>query len=300
MSTDRDVERIVRSWMDEGVTALPDRVLDLVLDQIPATPQRRASWLARRFPLMNNNFVRVALVAVALVLAVIIGAKLLPGPDVGPSPSDTATPTPTGTPEPSLVPFSSTSTTGAFDPGSIVLDGDFPLAIVFDVPAGWSREGSPEAADLVGVHKIRGPVTPVYASWAVIANVYADPCHASPGPIDPPIGPAVDDLVTAMTSMVGFESTNPTEVTVDGFAGKHFELSSNINPAADGCDDPVWLSLWEPASGSETARVPGATTMQFWVVDVNGTRLVMFTEEYNATPAEIAGAVAIMDSVRFQ
>ena len=90
---------------------------------------------------MNNNFVRVALVAVALVLAVIIGAKLLPGPDVGPSPSDTATPTPTGTPEPSPVPFSSTSTTGAFDPGSIVLDGDFPLAIVFDVPAGWSREG---------------------------------------------------------------------------------------------------------------------------------------------------------------
>ena len=50
MSTDRDVERIVRSWMDEGVTALPDRVLDAVLDQLPATPQRRAGWLARRFP----------------------------------------------------------------------------------------------------------------------------------------------------------------------------------------------------------------------------------------------------------
>ena len=42
MSTDRDVTRIVRSWLEEGVTALPDRVLDAVLDQLPATPQRRA------------------------------------------------------------------------------------------------------------------------------------------------------------------------------------------------------------------------------------------------------------------
>ena len=42
MSTDRDTTRIVRSWLEEGVTELPDRVLDAVLDQLPATPQRRA------------------------------------------------------------------------------------------------------------------------------------------------------------------------------------------------------------------------------------------------------------------
>ena len=50
MSTDRDTTRIVRSWLEEGVTALPDRVLDTVLDQVPATPQRRSWWPARRFP----------------------------------------------------------------------------------------------------------------------------------------------------------------------------------------------------------------------------------------------------------
>ena len=49
MSTDRDTTRIVRSWLEEGVTALPDRVLDAVLDQVPATPQRRSWWPARRF-----------------------------------------------------------------------------------------------------------------------------------------------------------------------------------------------------------------------------------------------------------
>ena len=57
MSTDRDVTRIVRSWLEEGVTALPDRVLDSVLDQVPATPQRRVTWWpARRLPAMNNTF----------------------------------------------------------------------------------------------------------------------------------------------------------------------------------------------------------------------------------------------------
>jgi hypothetical protein len=38
MSSDRDVTRTVRSWLEDGATALPDRVLDAVLDQIPATP----------------------------------------------------------------------------------------------------------------------------------------------------------------------------------------------------------------------------------------------------------------------
>ena len=55
MSTDRDVTRIVRSWLEEGATALPDRVLDAVLDQLPATPQRRAWWPARRFREMNTT-----------------------------------------------------------------------------------------------------------------------------------------------------------------------------------------------------------------------------------------------------
>ena len=38
MSTDRDVTGIVRSWLDEGVTALPDCVLDTVFDQRPRDP----------------------------------------------------------------------------------------------------------------------------------------------------------------------------------------------------------------------------------------------------------------------
>jgi hypothetical protein len=291
MSTERDTIRIVRSWLEEGVTALPDRVLDAVLDQVPATHQRRAWWPAWRFPHMNN-YARFALGAAAVVIAALLAINVLPrSGGVGGQP--------TAAPESSPVPFSSTPISGALDPGSIVLDGDFPLAIAFDVPAGWTRDGSTEGADLVSIYKIRGDSYPAWSSWAIIANVYGDPCHALSGPIDPPIGPTVDDLVTALTSMAGFESTNPTDVTIDGHAGKRFELSNTIDPAADGCDDNTWLSLWEPASGGDTAKVPGALTMQFWVVDVDGTRLVMFTEDYGATATESAESIDILESTRF-
>ena len=89
MSTDRDVERIVRSWMDEGVNVLPDRVLDAVLDRVPATPQRRASWLAWRFPPMNT-YARLGLIAAAVLAVAIVGIGFFgKSLNVGPAPSPT-------------------------------------------------------------------------------------------------------------------------------------------------------------------------------------------------------------------
>ncbi len=73
MSTDRDVIRIVESWLEEGVTALPDRVLDSVLDQVPATPQRRARWPAWRLNTMTTPIRIAAVVAAISALAVVGG-----------------------------------------------------------------------------------------------------------------------------------------------------------------------------------------------------------------------------------
>ncbi len=71
MSSDRDTTRIVRSWLEDGVTQLPDRVLDAVLDQVPATRQRRANWPALRFPIMNSTSVRYGFAAVAILIITI-------------------------------------------------------------------------------------------------------------------------------------------------------------------------------------------------------------------------------------
>jgi hypothetical protein len=94
MSLDPDTTRIVRSWLDEGVTQLPDRVLDLVLDELPATPQRRATpWPTRRLPIMSK-IVPLGLAAAAVAIATLLGIHYLGSTNVGgPLPSDPA-PTP--------------------------------------------------------------------------------------------------------------------------------------------------------------------------------------------------------------
>ena len=78
MSTDREATRVVRSWLEEGVTVLPDRVLDAVLDQVPATPQRRSWWPARRFSDLNT-YVRFAIAAAAVLVVAVAGYNFLLG-----------------------------------------------------------------------------------------------------------------------------------------------------------------------------------------------------------------------------
>ena len=55
MNSDRELTRIVESWLEEGVNVLPDRVLDNVLDRVPVTPQRRPWWRAWRKQSMGRQ-----------------------------------------------------------------------------------------------------------------------------------------------------------------------------------------------------------------------------------------------------
>ncbi len=83
MSTDRETTRIVRSWLEDGVTQLPDNVLDAVVDQLPTTHQRRATWWpVRRLPDMKNT-ARLALGAAAIVVAALFGFTMLGGGNFG-------------------------------------------------------------------------------------------------------------------------------------------------------------------------------------------------------------------------
>lgn len=92
MSSDPETTRMLRSWLDEGVTRLPDRVLDAVLDQVPATPQHRATWWpVRRTPIMNK-IATIGLAAAAVFVAVVVGVQLLGTSGTGVVPEPTATP----------------------------------------------------------------------------------------------------------------------------------------------------------------------------------------------------------------
>jgi hypothetical protein len=97
MATDRDTTRIVRSWLEEGRTALPDHILDAVLDQVPATRQRRAWWPAWRFADMNN-IAKLLIAAAAVAVVAIVGINLLPARDGGAGGGSVVSPSPSPSP----------------------------------------------------------------------------------------------------------------------------------------------------------------------------------------------------------
>ena len=75
MSSDRELTRIVRSWLEEGVNVLPDRVLDDVLAELPVTPQRRPWWRAWRKQLMSSTH-EICCGGHGLVVVAIVGLAL--------------------------------------------------------------------------------------------------------------------------------------------------------------------------------------------------------------------------------
>jgi len=284
MSTDRDVTRIVRSWMDEGVTALPDRVLDAVLDQIPATPQRRATWWpARRFPSMNNTIVRFG-IAAAVVLIVIVGYRFLPGPNGSGGPPESLSPTPTLAPTSSPTPADFSAQEGggtALAPGSYVITYLSPLRITVTVPAGWEK----------GYLDWALFSSPVSIAFMTVDNLYVDPCAADPRLREPAVGPTVDDLATALGDVPGLQATAPSDVTVAGFTGKQMDLTAS----------ETWCGgepkMWETSGGVDS---PGAGPMRLWILDVDGTRLVLGLLNNGAVPARLAEVQTIVDSIQIE
>ena len=171
MSTDREVTRIVRSWLEEGVTALPDRVLDTVLDRVPATPQRRPLWPARRSVFMNA-YAKLAIAAAAVLVVAAIGYQLIP-----------RSPGPGGMPSPTPAPTATAPQVGAPSNGPIT-SGTYAWAwpgghVAFDLPDGWT------AADgglLLSKHADQ-PTAVELANWLPgsgyeVTHVYADACKS--------------------------------------------------------------------------------------------------------------------------
>ena len=85
MSSDRELTHIVRSWLEEGVNVLPDRVVDDVLAQLPVTSQRRPMWRAWRTRLMNSTMRFAAAGAAVLVVAAVALAVYFSRPAIAPA-----------------------------------------------------------------------------------------------------------------------------------------------------------------------------------------------------------------------
>jgi len=302
VSTDPETTRIVRSWLDQGVTQLPDRVLDAVLDQVPATSQRRATWWpARRISTMNTTL-KFGLAAVVVAVAALIGINYLGTSNVGGPGVDSSTPTPDPTPTETPVP----TPVGLLPEGPHVLtdgealDGMPTLPITVTIPApDWY--GEPGSGILV---KNDNPDAPDGAGMIVFFGdlyVYGDPCEWSTTRPEAP-ATTVDELVAALTAQASRDATEPVDVTVDGYAGKSITLHVPDDAVFTECDSDTFGSWGVPGTDVTPFRYhqdPGQID-KLWIVDVDGTLGVIDTAYYDGTPQSVIDELeAIVDSTTF-
>lgn len=302
MTVSRDPDRIIRAFIDEGLTELPDRVYDAVRSDIDRTRQRVVigPW---RTPSMNS-FAKVLIAAAAVVVVAVVGINLLPrtGGDVGVavSPSPTTSPSTTTTaaptPSPSLAPTFPPEGDLPIGRQSFVREG---LPMSFNLQsAGWMSDGN-------GIGVSKGELGPGWSGvqfWlSAFDNIYADPCThapASPQPADTAAARAA-----AVARIPGFRVVDgPSSVTVGGYPAQLVVLAV---PDELPCDHQNFYLYYDdesggPSGGYRYASVLGET-LRVWIVDVDGTLIWIDGELGPATtPAAKTELLQIIDSIQFE
>lgn len=153
------------------------------------------------------------------------------------------------------------------------------------VPEGW------ENLDGGGVSK-DSTVVRFWPSDSEVAHVYADPCYQSDGFVDPPVGPTVDDLATALADQPRRGDAVPTAVTIDGYRGKLIKLSVPADLDIASCDGGLFVS-WE----GRIHHDPGQLDW-IYVLNVDGQRLLIY-QRFDPGTSEAARAEqqAVFDSI---
>jgi hypothetical protein len=277
MSSD-DVGRTVRDWMRDEEPPAGDHVVEAVAAQLPRVRQRRARWWSlQQFapPAAASALVLVTLIAVGSLFGQERGAGFRPG----------LTPPATSTESPRVL------DSGELEPGMYTLANGFPVSVAFEVPAGYGGcSPLPTEQGLCAEGDNRG------ISFVIVENLVADPCDASQGELDPPLGPTVDDLATGLERLPGFTATRGTPGELDGHAVQRLTLIAPTRPEA--CVAPA-VQAWI-VTPTRTNGVEFGERNELWILEVQGARLMIALAYQPGTPPDVLDEMRdIVESVRF-
>jgi hypothetical protein len=225
-----------------------------------------------------------------------------PTPGVTTAPSVSATTSPTAVPAPTYP----ANVLGPDDFSPLEVETYFiepdatDIQVFFTIPAeGW--------LSWIGTFKPEQGNQGVGMSIVNVTNLVQEGCttHAA---ADPPVGPTVDDMAAALAALSPFILTKPpSDFTVDGFSGKHLELTVpdlafQVNGDATwfiGCTNGE-LKSWigEPLSYAFHGYSHPGQVEEIWLLDVDGTRLMISAIWSPGSPeGDVAELRSILDSI---
>jgi hypothetical protein len=295
MTAEREMARIVRSWLQEDERDSADHVLEIVLDRLDSTPQRRSWWPARRYTPVNTQLKVLAAAAAVVVLAV-VGYQLLPrnGSIGGPSATPTAVPTPTSpvTPPPTqkalVVPSAGPLAIGRHD---LNLEG-VHMTFAIATP-GWTSNG------LFGFDKgeFGTPGGRGFIVWEDDADgVFSDPCSSTQAPA---VGPTALDMANAIAGMSSVELVKgPEAITIGGKPAQRVVVKM---PDPLPCrSDQFYLWYDTTIHGSARYGSGAGNTIRVWIIEVDGKRVQLDGESNPGAPPDVDAELnAIVESIQF-
>ena len=239
----------------------------------------------------NRRRLTMAAAAVVAVIGVAAVATNSPNSDDDVAPLSTAAPTvaPT-TVAPTIV--APRREAGAFEPPS-------EKRVTFTVPDGWAKvrpDGSTfgTEADIgnpyFGVVKGDPAIGVVFLGAQV--TFYTHYCLS--GSLRDPVGPTIDDLVSAWTNLPGVDATAARDVTVDGFDAKEIELTVSAE-AMNPKDCSGIASHCSFGQGPTRCKneLKGRTNqeLKIWILDIDGERHMIVAGSFPDTSQQDRAAL---------
>lgn len=122
--------------------------------------------------------------------------------------------------------------------------------------------------------------------------LYSDPCTNGETSADVPVGPTVDDFANALAEHPLLEVTTPVDIELAGYSGKYLDLQvpDDISECAAYRAWEYWLYAQGPSH-----------RWHLWILDVDGVRVVVESQDYEGTPAEVQTELqAIVESIQIE
>jgi hypothetical protein len=137
------------------------------------------------------------------------------------------------------------------------------IRVAFTLPDGWER--------VTVVRLVMGQQK--WLGFGVFENLYLDPCRPGLGQRDPPVGHTVEEIADALRTVPDWQFIGSVEATVDGYRGIRVDLIAPTDQSQCADQHSKLLSVF--GTPNEMAALRAGEPMRIWILDVEGTPLVI-------------------------